>query len=103
MKIRKGDTVVVTGGKDRGKTGKVMQAFPQDNLVVVEGVNKTIKHAKTRKQGEKGQKIEYFGPISVAKVAFIDPKTSKPTRLGYQVLEDGSKVRVAKKSGTTLQ
>lgn len=103
MKIRKGDNVIITNGKDRGKTGKVMQAFPGVGMVVVEGINKVTKHAKSRKQGEKGQKIEFFGPISISKVAYVDPKTSKPSRLGYQVLEDGRKVRVSKKSGTTLQ
>ena len=103
MKIKKGDNVMVMAGKDKGKTGKVMQVFPQDGKVVVDGVNKTVKHAKTRKQGEKGQKIDFFGPINASNVMLIDPKTGKPTRVGYKVMEDGRKVRMAKKSQETIE
>ncbi|WKZ28536.1 MAG: 50S ribosomal protein L24 [Patescibacteria group bacterium] len=102
MKIKKGDNVMVMAGKDRGKTGKVLQVFPVEGKVVVEGVNATVKHAKTRKQGEKGQKIEYNGPINASNVMLVD-KSGKPTRVGYKVLEDGRKVRVMKKSGETIE
>ncbi len=103
MKIKKGDNVMVMAGKDRGKTGKVIQVFPVEGKVVVEGVNVTFKHAKTRKQGEKGQKIEFNGPVNASNVMLIDAKSGKPTRIGYKVMEDGRKVRVAKKSGETIE
>lgn len=103
MKIKKNDNVMVMKGKDKGKTGKVMQVLPDENKLVVEGVNKTVKHAKTRKQGEKGQKIEFFGPISASNVMLVDPKSGKPTRVGWKVMEDGRKVRVAKKSQETVE
>ena len=103
MKIKKGDNVMVMAGKDRGKTGKVIQVCPVEGKVVVEGVNATVKHAKTRKQGEKGQKIEYNGPVNASNVMLIDAKSGKPTRVGYKVMEDGRQVRVAKKSGETIE
>ncbi len=103
MKIKKGDNVMVMAGKDRGKTGKVTQVFPVEGKVVVEGVNATFKHAKTRKKGEKGQRIEFNGPVNASNVMLIDAKTGKPTRVGYKVMEDGRKVRVAKKSGETIE
>jgi large subunit ribosomal protein L24 len=91
MKIRKGDNVKVIAGKDRGKTGKVIQAFPALNKVVVESVNTTYKHLKVRKQGEKGQKLEYSAPLSTTNVQLICPKCNKPTRLGGKRLEAGGK------------
>ncbi len=103
MKIKKGDNVMVMAGKDKGKTGKVIQVFPVDGKLVVDGVNKTVKHAKTKKQGEKGQKIDYFGPVNASNVMLIDPKTGKPTRVGYKIMEDGRKVRMAKKSKETIE
>ena len=103
MKIKKDDNVMVMAGKDKGKTGKVTQVFPAENKVVVEGVNKAFKHAKTRKQGEKGQKIDYFGPISASNVMLIDPKSGKPTRVGYKLMEDGRKVRMARGSKETIE
>ena len=103
MKIKKNDNVMVMAGKDKGKTGKVMQVLPAENKIVVDGVNKTVKHAKTRKEGEKGQKIDFFGPINASNVMLIDPKTGKPTRVGYKVMEDGRKVRMAKKSQETIE
>ena len=103
MKIKKGDNVMVMAGKDKGKTGKVMQVFPLDGKVVIDGVNKTVKHARTTKQGEKGQKIDFFGPIDASNVMFIDLKTGKPSRVGYKIMEDGRKVRMAKKSKETIE
>ena len=103
MKIKKGDNVKVIAGKDSGKTGKVMQLLPKDNKVVVDGVNKMYKHMRAQQQGEKGQRLEFFGPIHMSNVMVIDPKNDKPTRVGYKVLEGGQKVRVAKKSGEELE
>lgn len=93
MRIKKGDNVKVMKGKDRGKTGKVMQAFPDGRKVVVEGVNAMVKHMKTRKQGEKGQKIEFNGPIASANVQLVCPKCSKPTRIGVKTLGEGKAAR----------
>jgi len=100
MMIRKGDNVKIIAGKDRGKTGKVTQAFPDLNKVVVEGLNQATKHLRTQKRGEKGQKIEYSSPLSVTNVLLVCPKCSKATRLGTKVLAEGGKdkkVRICKK------
>ena len=106
MKIRKGDNVKIIAGKDRGKTGKVVQAFPALNKVVVEDVNKTFKHLKVRKQSEKGQRLEYSAPLSVTNVQMICPKCSKPTRVGSKRLETGGinkKVRTCKKCREAIE
>lgn len=101
MHIKTGDTVKVMAGKDKGKTGKVLQTFPKLQRVVVEGVNLTKKHARTNKRGEKGQKIEFAGPLSAANVQLVCPKCSKPTRIESKVLTtpDGKarKIRGCKK------
>ena len=93
MKLKKGDNVKVTVGKDKGKTGKVIQAFPAIRKVVVEGVNITTKHMRVRKEGEKGQKLQFAGPIAAANVMLICPKCGKPTRVGVKLMsgEGGKK------------
>ncbi|OIO52403.1 50S ribosomal protein L24 [Candidatus Uhrbacteria bacterium CG_4_10_14_0_8_um_filter_58_22] len=93
MRIRKGDNVKVTAGKDRGKTGKVMQAFPALGKVVVEGANTLTKHMKVHKQGEKGQKISYNAPFNATNVQLICPKCAQPTRIGMQTLENEGKTK----------
>lgn len=101
MKIKKNDTVQVIAGKDKGKTGKVLVAFPTDDTVLVEGVNvvkKAVKQTKTEKGGFK----DVTRPIHVSNVMLVDPKENKPTRVGVITKEDGTRVRVAKKSGTEL-
>lgn len=103
LKLKKGDNVRVTVGKDRGKTGKITQVFPGERKVVVDGVNKMFKHVKTRKKGEKGQKIEFFGPVAVAGVSLVCPKCGQPTRIGYQILENGKKVRICRKCKATIE
>jgi len=97
MHIRKGDNVKVMAGKDKGKTGKVMQSFPTMNKVVVEGVNAMSKHMKTRKEGQKGQKLEFNGPINASKVQLVCPKCAKPTRIGIKTLEGKKRVRICRK------
>jgi len=104
-KIRKGDNVVVLSGKDKGKNGKVLKIIRSkvDSRVkaVVEGVNVVKKHMKqsaTSKGGIESKEL----PIHLCKLSIVDPKTSKPTRVGIKILEDGKKVRFAKKSGETL-
>lgn len=101
MKIKKGDTVIVLTGKDKGKSGEVMKVEPKDNRVIVKGVNLVKKHRKPTQMGPGGiDTIE--ASINVSNVAIADPKGGKATRVGYKELKDGKKVRFAKKSGETL-
>lgn len=102
MKIKTGDNVKIIAGKDKGKTGKVMQCFPKLNKVVVEGANIAVKHLRSQKRGEKGQRIEFSAPIHISNVKLICPQTKKPTRIGYKILEDKSKKRISKKSGEII-
>ncbi len=102
MKIKKGDTVKVISGKDKNKTGKVTQILPAMQSVVVDGLNIRVRHIKPRKNNEKGQRIEFSAPLHVSKVMLLDPKSGQATRVGYKILENGEKVRVAKKSKETL-
>ncbi len=97
MFLKKGDKVSVRGGKDRGKTGKILQAFPQDELVSVEGVNIMVKHLKKRRQNEAGNKIEFPAPISIARCQLICPLCGLSSRRGYKILENGKKERQCKK------
>jgi large subunit ribosomal protein L24 len=101
MKIKKNDTVIVIAGKDKGIKGKVLKAFPRTSRVLVDGVNVVKKHEKSRTQGTQGQIIEKSLPIHVSNVSLLDPKENKPTRIKYAV-EDGKKVRIAKKSGQKI-
>lgn len=96
MKIKNGDTVLIISGKDRGKKGKVINVFPKENRIVVEGVNLRKKHTRPKKQGEKGQIVEIAAPFNVSNVKLICPKCKKPTRVGYKVVEK-NKFRICKK------
>lgn len=102
MKIKTGDNVKVLSGKDRGKTGKVIQVLTKkttgEGMVVIEGVHLVKKHIRPRQRGEKGQVIELAGPLHASKVMLVDPTTNKPTRIGYK-LDGKVKRRFAKKSG----
>jgi large subunit ribosomal protein L24 len=100
MKIHQGDAVIVTTGNSRGMTGTVSTILKKENKVVIEGVNKRIKHVKAR-QGQPGDRVEFFAPIDVSNIALIDPEAGVATRIGYKV-EAGQKVRFAKKSATIL-
>ena len=101
MKIKKNDNVIVISGKDRGKTGKVAKAFPRQNKIIIAGVNIAKSHEKPKKKGGKGQVVEKAMPFAVSNVMLIDPKMGGRTRIGMKH-EGGKKVRVAKKSGSTL-
>lgn len=101
MKIKKGDTVIVIAGKDRGKAGTVVRALPKTEQVLLDGVNIVKRHQRARRQGQKGQIVERSLPIHVSNVALKDPKSGTPTRVGY-VIKDRKKVRVARKSNSTL-
>lgn len=98
MKIRTNDMVKITGGKDRGKTGKVIQVFPSQGLVVVEGLNQLVKHMKPRRQGEKGQKVQFAAPLPASRVALLCKSCNKATRVGFRLTGE-SKIRVCKKCG----
>ncbi len=101
MKIKKNDEVIVISGKYKGVKGKVLAAYPEKCKVLVEGVNRVKKHIKPT-QEKPGHIQETETPIHVSNVALLDPKTKKPTRVGYSKSDKGAKVRVAKKSGTVL-
>ena len=97
MRIKKGDNVIVISGKDKGKKGKISRAIPEEEAVVIEGVNVRKKHQKAKKSGQKGQIVNISLPIHVSNVQIIDSKTGKPTRIGIKE-EGGKKIRYAKKS-----
>ncbi|OJI07582.1 50S ribosomal protein L24 [bacterium CG10_46_32] len=98
MKIKKGDTIKVIAGKDKGKTGKVLQVLPDFNRVSVEGVNVLTKHLRSGKTGQQGQKIEFPSPIEVSNVVLLCPQCGKPTRVGiHKETESGIKSRMCKK------
>ena len=101
MKIKKNDTVKIISGKDKGKTGKVLRAFPTKDQVLVENVNIRKKHQKPTKGGQKGQIIEKAYPLHVSNMAFIDPKTKKVTKIGKKLVK-GKSVRTSRKSGAIL-
>ena len=101
QRIRKGDTVVVTTGKDKGRTGEVLRVIPSDNRVLVQGINMVKRHAKPA-MGDPGGIQEREAPIHLSNVAHYDSDSNKPTRIGFRVLEDGRKVRFAKRSGEQI-
>jgi large subunit ribosomal protein L24 len=102
MKIRKGDRVVVLKGKDRGKEGTVMRVLPTEGKVIVDGVNVAKKHQKPTKSTMQGGIIDKDMPIDVSNVAIVSPKDGKATRVGYKVDDDGTKVRICKRTGVRL-
>lgn len=102
MHIKKGDTVIVTAGKDKGKTGKVLFAIPKTNRVIVEGVNMVTKHQKPSAKIQQGGIIHQESPIHVSNVLIYEAKTKKGTRTGFKFLEDGKKVRVSVRTGEVL-
>lgn len=93
MFIKKNDKVFILAGKDRGKTGKVLQVFPKLRRVSVEGVNITYKHLKKRGENQKGQRIEFPASFESSNCKLVCPKCEKPTRVGYKLLENGKKER----------
>ena len=102
LHVKKDDTVVVISGKDKGKEGKVLKCQPTEGKVLVEGVNMLTLHKKPRKQTDVGGIIHQEGFISASNVMVVCPKCKKPTRTGSKELADGSRVRVCKKCGDTL-
>ncbi len=101
FKIKKGDEVIVITGKNKGKKGQVLKILPKENRAVVSGINVVKKHTKPSKVSEGGI-IQKELPIHISNIAHVDPKTGVPTKVGFKILADGSKVRVAKKSGEII-
>jgi large subunit ribosomal protein L24 len=102
MSIKKGDTVIVLSGKDKGKQGKVEVVLPKEGKVVVERVNVVSRHTKPRQQGDEGGIIKKETPIYACKVMRVCPKCNKPTRTAHKLLADGKKVAVCKKCGAEI-
>jgi large subunit ribosomal protein L24 len=100
--VRKGDTVMVVAGKERGKKGKVLRVIPEKGRVVVERVNMIKKHQRPTQKIRQGGIIEREGAIHLSNVMLVDPGSDKPTRVGMKALSDGKKVRVARRSGEML-
>jgi large subunit ribosomal protein L24 len=101
LKIKKGDRVIVISGADRGKRGEVLKVIPDERRVLVAGVNLVKRHTKQSAKTQGGV-ITKEAPVHVSNVALADPKTQKPTRVGFKILADGTKVRIAKKSGEVI-
>jgi large subunit ribosomal protein L24 len=101
LKIRKGDRVIVRTGRDKGKAGQVLNVLPAENRAVVQGVNIARRHQK-QTPSQDGGIVAKEMPIHISNLGLADPKTGKPTRVGYKILGDGTKVRVAKRSGEVI-
>ena len=101
LKIKKGDNVVVISGRDKGKRGEVLRVYPSENRLIVQGVHIARRHTKPR-MGDPGGIVDKELTIDVSNVAHIDPQSGKPTRVGYKTLDDGRKVRFARRSGEVI-
>ena len=102
-RIRKGDRVEVISGADKGKRGEVMRVLPKLNRAVVQGVRMATKHTKPTGMGQPGGIVEVEAAIDLSNLMLLDPKTDRRTRVGFRVLEDGSKVRIAKATGNVVE
>jgi large subunit ribosomal protein L24 len=100
-KIKKGDKVVVLAGRDKGKTGEVVQVMPREDRALVRGVNLVKRHQR-QTAAQEGGIISKEAPIHLSNLAYADPKDGKPTRFGFKILDDGRKVRFAKRSGDLI-
>jgi len=100
-KVKKGDQVIVIAGKDKGKRGEVLSVIPSENRVVVQGVNVVTKHTRPSMTSQGGL-VKVEAPMHLSNVAQIDPKSNEATRVSFKTLEDGTKVRVARKSGEQI-
>lgn len=105
-KLKVGDTVKVIAGDDKGKTGEIVQILRDRNMVVVKGVNQMVKHLRSGQSGQKGQRVEFDGPINLTNIMLVDEKTGQPTRIKMDVVkgEDGSvqRIRTSKKSNAAI-
>ncbi len=103
LHIKKGDTVIVLSGEDKGKTGKVLQMLREKERAIVEGVNIVTKSSKPTAKNPQGGFVKVEAPIHISNLSLIDPKSGKATRIAIKVNEDGKKVRIAKKSGEEIK
>ena len=101
LKIKKGDKVVVTAGRDKGKSGEVVAVFPTENRALVQGVNMVKRHQKQTPQSEGGI-INRESKIHISNLAIADPKDGSPSRVGFKINDDGTKSRIAKRSGEVI-
>ena len=101
LKIKRGDTVVVVSGKDKGKRGEVERVIPKKNRVVVNGVNERTRHARPSQNNQQGL-FTFDAPIDISNVMLVDPSSGDPTKVGYRFTDSGEKVRVAKKTGRDI-
>jgi len=102
LKIKKGDKVVVISGRDKGKVGEVIKMYPREMRAIVQGVHRVKRHTRPTQANPQGGIVEKEGAIHLSNIAHVDPKSGKPTRVGFKTLKDGSKVRFAKKSGEVI-
>ena len=103
LHIKKGDTVVVLAGDDRGKQGRVLSVQVAKQRAIVEGINMVTEHTKPTAKHPQGGRIQMEAPIHISNLSLVDPKSGKPTRIAINVKEDGTKVRIAKKSGEEIK
>jgi large subunit ribosomal protein L24 len=101
LKIKKGDRVIVTTGRSKGRTGEVLKVMPKENRAIVQGVNMVKRHVK-QKMGTEGGIVEKEASIHISNLAHVDPKSGEATRVGFRFLDDGRKVRFAKRSGEVI-
>ena len=100
-KLKKGDRVIVLAGRDKGKEGEITRVIPTDRRALVSGINMVIRHTR-QTQSDQGGRLSKEMPIELSNIALVDPKDGGPTRVGFKFLEDGKKVRFAKKSGEVI-
>lgn len=103
MKLKKGDTVMVIAGKEKGKTAKIVRVFQEENRVILDGINLVKRHRRATRAGAKGQIIDIPQPVHASNVMMIDPKSGKPTRIKITRGKDGERQRVAVKSGQEIK
>ena len=101
FKIKRGDTVVVISGKEKGERGEVKQVLPKENRVVVEGINVRTRHARPTQNNQQGL-YTFEAPIHVSNVMLVDPNSGEPTRVGHRLTDSGEKIRVSKKTGEDI-
>ncbi len=102
MRVKKGDTVILISGKDKGKTGKVLEVFPKEERLIIEGINMAKMHKKPTQKVKQGGIVNQEAPVHVSNVMFYDKKAGKGTRIGYKVLDNKEKVRVSRKTGEVI-
>ncbi|HZF58859.1 MAG TPA: 50S ribosomal protein L24 [Rubrobacter sp.] len=101
LKIKRGDTVEVISGKEKGRRGEVREVIPTKNRVVIEGINERTRHARPSQQNQQGL-FTFNAPVDISNVMLVDPSSGEPTKVGYRFTDSGEKVRVGKKSGKDI-